>query len=356
MRKIKLSASSLGIGYAQAPAMLVQNLNLALYSGELVCLLGPNGVGKSTLMRTLCGLQNSLKGKIEIMGKPLSTLSAQARAKYFAVVLTERLQLGPFRVRDLVGLGRYPHSTGFGRLNVHDQEVIEWAMQCTDIASIQACHVNELSDGQNQRVMIARALAQEPQLLFLDEPTAFLDLPARVEVTKLLKHLARSTQKAILMSTHDLDLALGVADRIWLLGTDGTLESGAPEDLVLSKAFERVFCGKDIIFDRKRGTFKSRQDFSGVIGLQGKGLARFWTEHALEREGFKIIAQENKQERCIEILENGTAWISKFRGREQRHASIYELVTAIHALKEDEGHLPGNKRGKSPLVPFVKVR
>jgi len=355
MSLIKLSTSSLGIGYAQAPVMLVKNLNLALYSGELVCLLGPNGVGKSTLMRTLCGLQNPLKGSIEIMGKPLSTLSAQARAKYFAVVLTEQLQLGPFRVRDLVGLGRYPHSTGFGRLNVHDQEVIEWAMCCTDIISIQASHVNELSDGQNQRVMIARALAQEPQLLFLDEPTAFLDLPARVEITKLLKHLARSTQKAILMSTHDLDLALGVADRIWLLGTDGTLESGAPEDLVLNKVFEKVFCGKGIIFDRKRGTFKSRQDFSGVIALQGKGLARFWTAHALEREGFEVIAEEGKQERCVEVLENGTAWISKLHGREQRHASIYELIMAIQALKEDGDYLSRTREASPPLPSFVKV-
>ncbi len=335
MREIKLSTSALGIGYAQAPAMLVKNLNLELYGGELVCLLGPNGVGKSTLMRTLCGLQAPLQGTIEIMGKPLSVLSAQARAKYFAVVLTERPQLGPFSVRDLVGLGRYPHTTGFGRLSAYDQEVIAWAIQSTDIVSIQACDVNELSDGQTQRVMIARALAQEPQLLFLDEPTAFLDLPGRVEITKLLKHLARSTKKSILMSTHDLDLALSVADRLWLLGVDASLQTGAPEDLVLGGAFENAFCGKDIVFDHKRGTFRSRQAFSEVIALRGEGLARFWTAHALEREGFKIIADEGKQERCVEVCENGTAWISRFYGREQEHASIYELLTTIHALKED---------------------
>ncbi len=303
MRDIRLTASSLSIGYAQPPSILSQDLKLDLYGGELVCLLGPNGVGKSTLMRTLCGLQTPLQGSIEIMGHPLSELSSTERAKYFAVVLTERLQLGPFSVWDLVSLGRHPYTTGFGRLSPHDQDVIEWAIQCTDIASIQERHVNELSDGQGQRVMIARALAQEPQLLFLDEPTAFLDLPGRVEVTKLLKHLARSTQKAILMSTHDLDLALSVADRIWLLGKEGSFQLGAPEDLVLRGAFEEVFCGKGLVFDHKRGTFKSRQEYCGVIGLRGEGLARFWTVHALEREGFKTIAYEGKQALRVEILE-----------------------------------------------------
>lgn len=338
MREIKLTASSLSIGYLQPPSMLSQNLKLDLYGGELVCLLGPNGVGKSTLMRTLCGLQTPLQGSIEVMGNQLSDLSSKDRAKYFAIVLTERLQLGPFSVRDLVSLGRHPYTGGFGRLSPHDQDVIEWAMQCTDIAAIQARHVNELSDGQVQRVMIARALAQEPQLLFLDEPTAFLDLPGRVEVVKLLKNLARSTQKAILMSTHDLDLALSVADRIWLLGKQGSFQTGAPEDLVLTNAFEAVFCGKGIVFDPKRGCFKSRQEFSRVIGLRGEGLARFWTVHALEREGFKVIAYEHGQALRVEILEDGRGWHSSLHGRDQQHSSIYALITSIHALKEGEAH------------------
>ncbi len=335
MRKSKLSASSLSIGYLQPPSVLAQDLNLDLYGGELVCLLGPNGAGKSTLMRTLCGLQGLLQGSIEIMGRCLSGLSPKERASCFAVVLTERLQLGPFSVRDLVCLGRHPHTTGFGRLRPRDEAVIEWAMQCTDIAAIQARHVNELSDGQRQRVMIARALAQETPLLFLDEPTAFLDLSGRIEVAKLLKHLARNTRKAVLMSTHDLDLALSVADRIWLMGGQGAFQTGAPEDMVLTKAFEAVFCGKDILFDRMRGSFKARQAFSGVIALKGDGLRRFWTAHALEREGFKIIPQEGRQEPCVEVLEDGAGWTSRFRGRHQKHASIYDLVTAIRALKED---------------------
>ncbi|VAX29836.1 Vitamin B12 ABC transporter, ATP-binding protein BtuD [hydrothermal vent metagenome] len=340
MREVKLSAFSLSIGYVQPPSVLNKDLRLDLYGGELVCLLGPNGVGKSTLMRSLCGLQKPLRGRIDIMGHALSDLSPEIRAKYFAVVLTERLQLGPFCVRDLVGLGRHPHTSGFGKLRPHDQEVIDWAIQSTDIAAIQNQNVNELSDGQRQRVMIARALAQEPQLLFLDEPTAFLDLPGRVEVTKLLKQLARSTQKAILMSTHDLDLALSVADRIWLLGPDGFFQAGAPEDLVLTKAFERVFCAKGIVFDHKRGTFKALQVFSGVIALRGEGLARHWTAHALEREGFKVVSDEGRQDLRVEVLQNGTGWHSRFHGRDQEHASIYALITTIHRLKESIGKSP----------------
>ncbi len=333
MKDIKLKASALAIGYSHPRSILSQGLNLDLFGGELVCLLGSNGVGKSTLMRTLCGLQPALEGTIEIMGSRLSDLSPQEQAKHVAIVLTERPQLGPFQAWDLVSLGRYPYTSGFGKLTTRDREVIEWAIQVTDIASFQEKNVNELSDGQRQRVMIARALAQEPQLLFLDEPTAFLDLPSRVEVMRLLRSLARSTQKAILMSTHDLDLALNVSDRIWILGTDHSFHMGSPEDLALNGVIEEAFCKKGLVFDHHRGTFRSCQEFLGGIVLRGEGLARFWTERALEREGFEITT-EGQSLLSVDVLGEGVGWISTFHDKEQRHSSIYELITTIHHWKE----------------------
>ena len=335
MRNTKLSASSLSIGYLNPPNILNKDINLELFGGELVCLLGPNGVGKSTLMRTLSGLQKALHGNIEVLGRHLSSISIKERAKYFAVVLTEQIQLGPFRVWDLVSLGRYPYTTGFGKLTTHDQEVIKWAIRSADIYSIQDRNVNELSDGQRQRVMIARALAQEPHLLFLDEPTAFLDLPGRIEVTKLLKNLARSLRKSVLMSTHDLNLALSLADQIWLQGSDGSFQIGAPEDLVLKGAIEDVFSREGIVFDRSRGTFKSSQEFSGEVRLSGQGLARHWTEHALEREGFKIMGAEGKHALHVEVLDKGRGWISTIRGKEKEHASIYELINFFRIFNEN---------------------
>ncbi len=330
---LKLTTSALAIGYPRSHSILFQGLDLTLYGGELVCLLGVNGVGKSTLMRTLCGLLPPLQGTISILGQPISDLSVQEQAKSIAIVLTERPQLGPFQVWDLVSLGRYPYTSGFGNLTVHDRGVVDWAIQCTDIASIQYRNVHELSDGQRQRVMIARALAQEPQLLFLDEPTAFLDLPSRVEISKLLKNLVRRTQKAVLMSTHDWDLALSVADQIWILGEDHSFHAGAPEDLILNGVIENAFRRKNLFFDPHRGSFKSHQELSKPVVVRGEGLSRYWTVHALEREGFRITSDEVAPLLQIDVLEGNEGWVSTFQDNVQRHSSIYELITSLHRVE-----------------------
>ena len=226
-----LAARGLAIGYAPRRRPRVEvaaGIDAELRRGELVCLLGPNGAGKSTLMRTLAGLQLPLAGAVDFDGGDLHRLAEDERARLLGLVLTERVAAGNLSAYALVSLGRYPYTGWDGRLSAADEEVVRWALGAVGAEDLAARSVDELSDGERQKVMVARALAQEPAVLLLDEPTAFLDLPRRVEIMQLLRQLAYDTGSAVLLSTHDLDLALRCADRLWLLPAGGPLETGAP--------------------------------------------------------------------------------------------------------------------------------
>lgn len=239
-----LITEQLAIGYAPrrgSRRIVAANLNLRLHRGEMVCLLGPNGAGKSTLLRTLTGMQPPLAGRIWLDGRDLHTFSARELARRLSVVLTERVETGPLTAYALVALGRHPYTSWHGQLTVRDEEVVRWAITAVQATHLAARPLHELSDGERQRIMIARALAQEPIVMALDEPTAFLDLPRRVEVMQLLRRLAQETQRAIIVSTHDLDLALHIADMLWLLTSNGGFYAGAPEDLVISGALATTF-------------------------------------------------------------------------------------------------------------------
>lgn len=285
-----LEARSLTIGYAPpktAPHVVAHDLDLELRGGELVCLLGQNGAGKSTLMRTLAGMQPALGGRAFIDGFNIALMQARERARRVGVVLTDRIDVGHLVARDLVGLGRYPHTDWLGRLTSEDYDKISWAIEAVGALDLSDRPVNELSDGERQKVLIARVLCQDTNVIVLDEPTAFLDLPRRVEIVALLRRLARVTGKAILMSTHDLDLAIRNADRCWLL-FDRRIEIGVPEALVLEGAFGRVFERKGILFDRGAGAFTVQVDDATPIALCGTGLVGTWTTRALERIGYEV--------------------------------------------------------------------
>ncbi|PMP84292.1 MAG: ABC transporter ATP-binding protein, partial [Roseiflexus castenholzii] len=248
-----LATEDLSIGYAPRRApwrVIADNLNLALHAGEVVCLLGPNGVGKSTLLRTLVGMQPPLSGRVLLDGADIAALSPREIARRLSIVLTERIEVGQLTAYALVALGRHPHTDWTGRLTPHDEDVVRRALEAVDAVNLAARLVHELSDGERQRVMVARALAQEPLVMALDEPTAFLDLPRRVEMMRLLRRLAHEMNRAILLSTHDLDLALRTADTLWLLAPGGVIHVGAPEDLVLNGAFEATFANEGMTFDR----------------------------------------------------------------------------------------------------------
>ena len=286
-----LRSDALSIGYRRArkaSVVIASELNFSLRPGELVCLLGPNGAGKSTLMRTLARLQPSLSGNIWLDDRPLDELRPGQLARRLSVVLTERVDVGAMTGYGLVSLGRHPYTGWTGTLSEQDQGAVQWALQAVRAQELADRLLAEMSDGERQKILIARALAQEPRVMLLDEPTAFLDLPRRVEVMDLLRRLAQENHQAILLSTHDLDLALRNADRLWLLSADGALHDGAPEDLILNGAFERVFSAEGVTFDRARGSFHTQQETCGLLLLHGDGVAAFWARRALERIGYAV--------------------------------------------------------------------
>ncbi len=272
-----LHTQFLSVGYSDTKNtnQLFTELNLCLNAGELVCLMGPNGIGKSTLLRTLAGLQKPLQGKI-----------SDATEKNIALVLTDRIVATNMTVYDLVTYGRYPYLDWSISLSSEDKKIIEESIRQVHIQHLKEKRLYELSDGQLQMAMIARALAQQTPILLLDEPTAHLDLNNRVEIMNLLRSLSRNAGKAILVCTHELDLALQTADRIWLTTTDKKIKEGIPEDLVLDGSFDAVFQFKG--FDLKTGKVQHKAFRNIAVNVIGEGHEYLWTKNALERSGYEI--------------------------------------------------------------------
>jgi iron complex transport system ATP-binding protein len=301
---VELRDVSTGYERARGEARAVTtNINASLRAGELTCLLGPNGAGKSTLMRTIVGMQPPLRGAVLIGDRDVRQHSAKELARVVSVVLTDRAVADMLSVYALVALGRHPHTNWLGDLTEHDHATIREALTLTGAAEFADRLVTELSDGERQRVMVARALAQEPRIMVLDEITAFLDLPRRVEIMSMLRQLAHETGRAMLLSTHDLDLALRASDRIWLLPKQQPLRVGAPEDLVLSGAFEAAFASEGVEFQPELGAFRIRSSPRGRIAVEGAGLAFTWTVRALERAGYAIV--DTAAATCIRVHDDG---------------------------------------------------
>lgn len=227
-----LEVRGLAVGYAGGRGPVLSGLDLAVDRGAFVCVLGRNGAGKSTLMRTLAGLQPALQGDALLDGESIAAMRPQSRARRIAVVLTERAASPGLTADDVVALGRQPFTDWRGRLSADDRERADAALAMAGAASLSGRLFDDLSDGERQRVMIARAIAQSPRLMILDEITAFLDLPERVEVMALLQEQARATGTTVLLSSHDLDLSLQLADSVWLLDGAGGLAVGTPDALI----------------------------------------------------------------------------------------------------------------------------
>jgi iron complex transport system ATP-binding protein len=291
LRTEKLSVGyrgGMGSGTGATEKHVLVDLDLELRAGELVCMLGPNGAGKSTLLRTLAGLQAPLSGRIEIDGEDFARLPAEARARKTAIVLTERMEAGSLSVYALAALGRHPHTGWSGRLREADREAVRRGLEDAGAWDLRDRHFDELSDGEKQRALLARALSQDPSLLLLDEPTAFLDLPRRVEAMRILRALARDRGRAVLLSTHDLDLAMRAADRLWLVPPGGPVQSGLPEELALRGAVGSVFDQGDVAFDAVTGQFRIHGKPARFARLSGDPALVFWTARVLEREGYGV--------------------------------------------------------------------
>lgn len=327
-----LTTENLAIGYenGRSQTLVATNLHLALKPGRLVCLLGPNGVGKSTLLRTLAGMQRPLRGTVRLNGEDVHALPPQSVAKRLSVVLTERIDVGMLSAYALVALGRHPYTGWGGKLSAADERIVQDAIAAVSAEQLANRYVNELSDGERQKIMIARALAQSSQVMLLDEPTAYLDLPRRVEIVQILRRLAHRSSRAVLLSTHDLDLALRSADEVWLM-ENGRLHVGSPEDLVLDGTFAAAFASEGVTFDAEKGAFAIANQPKGRIGLSGSGLAATWTARALERAGYEIARGDNAAPYGVEITEDGLALVGE-KGR-IKVGSIAELLEAL-ASKE----------------------
>ncbi|PWD97799.1 ABC transporter ATP-binding protein [Marinilabilia rubra] len=284
-----ISTQSLSIGYnnaRQGIKVLHSNINVKLGAGEFACLLGPNGSGKSTLLQTLCGFNPALGGEVFIDGRLIDTISNREMSFLSSVVLTERIAVSNMTVLDLVSLGRTPYTGFFGRLKSSDHQLVVESIKAVGLEGFEDRLVTNMSDGERQKAMIAKALVQETPLIMLDEPTAFLDLPSRIEIMHLLRKLAHERNKGILLSTHDLDLALQMADKVWLLAEGRDMETGTPEDLVLTNEFRHFFEREGILFDNDTGQFTIEKQKVKTIRIVGTGVEYKWVSRALARRGF----------------------------------------------------------------------
>lgn len=241
--EVTIKVENLAIGYhgKHEVKCVAEGITDTIHSGELTCLLGENGAGKSTLLRTLAAFQPALNGEISILGRNLADYGEKQLATVIGVVLTERSSIQNMTVEELVGMGRSPYTGFWGRLRPEDRAVVDSSLEMVGISQFRSRLVQTLSDGERQKVMIAKALAQETPIIFLDEPTAFLDYPSKVEILQLLHRLSREAGKTIFLSTHDLELALRVTDRIWLMAKGKSVQIGRPEDFVIETETGRFY-------------------------------------------------------------------------------------------------------------------
>jgi iron complex transport system ATP-binding protein len=249
-------------------------------------------------------LQKSLAGSTFLDGKDIIKIKQHEKALKIALVLTERVDIENATVFNLVSLGRHPHSNWWGNVTGEEDSIIREAINMVHLDHKMHQNINELSDGERQRAMIAKALAQDTPIIMLDEPTAHLDLPNRVEIMLLLHKLAHKTGKAILLSTHELDLALQAADRIWLMSADNGVECGVPEDLVFNGSFNRAFQSNSFFFNAANGNFSLNYPMNKKVWVSGDKTRMYWTLRALARAGYMVVEDAD-----VNILVTEEGWM-----------------------------------------------
>jgi len=328
-----LSLDSLKIGYLRRrrKKVLLPPLSASAKKGELIAVIGKNGIGKSTLLRTIAGLQPSLGGEILYSGKNIAEFSKNDLAQNMGYLSTETVKVSNMSVYDLVSLGRFPHTNWIGKIDNENHSAILNALEKTAMTDFSDRYVSELSDGERQRAMIARIVAQDTGVMIMDEPTAYLDIGSKYEILHLMHRLSQKSDKTIIFSTHDLHMAISQSDKIWLILDDKLIE-GAPEDLLIEGTFDHLFDSSPVKFDSERGTFSFKREERASVSLTGEGLMRHWTEMAIHRAGFSI-SEEKGFPGIVVPSGNSDHWQLITADTTQNFCSIYELICGL--IKEN---------------------
>lgn len=286
-----LNTHNLSIGYRKNKSCttIISGLDLELKQGVLAALVGANGIGKSTLLRTLVGNQQPIAGIVNINNQNLSTISKKELSHLLSIVNTDRTQAGGLTVRELVALGRQPYTGFLGILDKNDRNIVSESMESAGIAHKAKHFLAELSDGERQKAMIAKALAQQTPIIILDEPTAFLDVESRLETMLLLHRLAHEQNKAILLSSHDLSQSLMLADELWVIDHKRNMYCGNTEDIALSGVLNDIFTSPNITFDSIEGDFKIKRSIHQSVNITcDNETLRKWIINALNRNNIGI--------------------------------------------------------------------
>lgn len=331
---IALSNATIGYkGNSNSLKIVKSGISVHALKGELVALIGGNGVGKSTLLRTIAGFQPPVGGDILINGAPVSSYKEKELALIMSFVSTEIIRVPNLSVFDLVALGRYPHTNWFGKMLDEDRAIVEEAIASVGLKGYENRLVNCISDGERQKAMIARTLAQDTDVIVLDEPTAFLDLSNKYEIIHILHELASEKRKTIVFSTHDLTTSIAESDRMWLM-LDNEVKQGAPEDLILNGDFASIFQNKHLYFDPERGDFRIRKQAKRQAFVTGDGLVFEWTKKALERNGFEVVNSagviDERTGAIIKIDDSG--WILNQEGKKIKFDSLLLLCRHLNNL------------------------
>jgi iron complex transport system ATP-binding protein len=321
----------LSIGYVThgRRRTVMDHLSLDAHHGELVALIGRNGTGKSTLLRTMVALQPSLHGTVKLEGRDLNATGRSDLPKIVSFTSTEPIALRNIKVREVVALGRFPYTNWIGALDADDERSVNEALEATGILPLADRNIDNISDGERQRMLIARSLAQDTDLLVMDEPTAFLDLPARYSIVGLLRTLTREKGKCVIYSTHDLDTAINEADRLWLM-TEAGVSQGAPEDLMISGVLARAFESPLLSFSHTAGTFSFVRKRLSPIALEGTGVISELTERALRRSGYTITPDADLKV-IVNETANSTEWILINNLQRECYTSLYNLISHLPA-------------------------
>jgi iron complex transport system ATP-binding protein len=323
-----LHTQKLIVGYnerKQNPEKLFPATDISLIYNELTALVGPNGAGKTTLLRTISGQLPAIEGNVFLGESNIKSILPSELAKKISIVLTDRINDPHLLVFDVVAMGRYPYTGFWAKLRKSDREIVYESLHRIGIQEFSKRTFITLSDGEKQKVMIAKALAQDTPIILLDEPAAFLDYPSKIELMHLMQQLVNEHHKTVLYSTHDLDLVLHTADRLWLAGKGKPLVSGIPEQLVLDGFIEAYFSRDSLIFDPYKAQFLSANKPKRSIGLQTEGLVGIWIRNALERKGYVV---ENVHP-SMNISLTDTLIHLTIEGKSQAINSIEELLQTL---------------------------